>query len=264
VALAGRAMLSIKHACGQRIVCRLVRTLESSSMLNIANPGDVGHEARIYVLRPGIGTYEEIDVGEGHVMRSRRNATPALGTTRPPDQEQAALPVLGPGHPDAYFVNALMAIQNQIGENKAALQGIATAVETLKSKVDQLGDVKASFQALATTVESTKSKVDQWGDVKASFQTLATTVESTKSKVDSWGDVKASFQTLTTSVESTKSKVDELMAWKNRILGGAVVVGVMSTFVLALLGVGFKTFYDTLKAPQGVPAGSSQPATAPK
>jgi hypothetical protein len=229
-----------KACLRQRIVCRLVRTLESSSMLNIANPGDVGHEARIYVLRPGIGTYEEIDVGEGHVMRSRRNATPALGTTRPPDQEQAALPVLGPGHPDAYFVNALMAIQNQIGENKAALQGLATAVETLKSKVDQLGDVKASFQALATTVESTKSKVD------------------------SWGDVKASFQTLTTSVESTKSKVDELMAWKNRILGGAVVVGVMSTFVLALLGVGFKTFYDTLKAPQGVPAGSSQPATAPK
>lgn len=150
------------------------------------------------------------------------------------------MPVLGPGHPDAYFVNALMAIQNQIGENKAALQGLATAVETLKSKVDQLGDVKASFQALATTVESTKSKVD------------------------SWGDVKASFQTLTTSVESTKSKEDELMAWKNRILGGAVVVGVMSTFVLALLGVGFKTFYDTLKAPQGVPAGYSQPATAPK
>lgn len=127
-----------------------------------------------------------------------------------------------------------------------------------------MGEVSGSLLALTKNVAELKSRVDQFGDVNASFQTITKSVDELKSRVDQFGDVNASFQTLTKTVESTKSRVDELMAWKNRILGGAVVVGVLSTFVLALLGVGFKTFYDTVRAPPSAPATSAQPATVPR
>lgn len=78
------------------------------------------------------------------------------------------------------------------------------------------------------------------------------------------GEIDASLQALTKTVDSTKSQVNELMAWKNRIVGGALVLGVLSTFVLALLGIGFKTFYDTIKVPQAPPVTVNQPPTSAK
>lgn len=67
------------------------------------------------------------------------------------------------------------------------------------------------------------------------------------------GEISASLQALVKTVDSTKSKVDELTAWKNKILGGAVVLGVVSTFVVALLGLSFKMFYDILMKQENQP-----------
>lgn len=48
----------------------------------------------------------------------------------------------------------------------------------------------------------------------------------------SLGEMQANIQGLQRSVSETKAKVDELINWRNRILGGAVVLGA----VCALLG----------------------------
>jgi hypothetical protein len=56
----------------------------------------------------------------------------------------------------------------------------------------------------------------------------------------SLGEINASILSLRQSVDSVKSKVDDLVAWKNKILGGAAVFGA----VCALLGFLFTKFSD--------------------
>jgi len=41
------------------------------------------------------------------------------------------------------------------------------------------------------------------------------------------GELTATVQLLSKSVDSTKTKVDELIKWKNMIVGGAIVLGVV-------------------------------------
>lgn len=88
------------------------------------------------------------------------------------------------------------------------------------------------------------------------------------------GELKTSMEALTASVNSTKTKVEDLVNWKNKILGGAIALGAVTT----LLGFVFAKLsnYVTIAAPQPalpqppvmyVPvkpqAESGEPATAP-
>ncbi len=50
----------------------------------------------------------------------------------------------------------------------------------------------------------------------------------------SFSDVKAEIRTMKASVDSTKSKVDDFVNWKNRIIGGALVLGFVVAVVWAL------------------------------
>lgn len=76
--------------------------------------------------------------------------------------------------------------------------------------------------------------------------TLQTVFEMQKSL----GELIATVNTLKTSIDSVKSKVDQLSDWKNRILGGAVVLGV----IFSLLGFGISKFseYVVIKAPEKI------------
>lgn len=70
------------------------------------------------------------------------------------------------------------------------------------------------------------------------------------------GEIKAEIQSLGRTVEDTRSKVEDLVAWKNRILGGAVGFGA----VCAFLGFALTKLsnYITIKSP--APAVVTQPA----
>lgn len=52
-------------------------------------------------------------------------------------------------------------------------------------------------------------------------------VQSIMEMQKSLGEINASIKTLSSSISSTNSKVDDLVKWKNMILGGAIVVGVL-------------------------------------
>lgn len=80
----------------------------------------------------------------------------------------------------------------------------------------------------------------QLGEIRASLQALAKTVDVLVVRVD----------TLTSRVDTLTFRVDDITAWKNKILGGAVVAGVVATLVLALLGAGAKLFYDAARQPR--------------
>lgn len=54
------------------------------------------------------------------------------------------------------------------------------------------------------------------------------------------GEINSSIKSLEKTVDSTKSKVDDLIGWKNKILGGAIAIGVICT----LLGFLFSKFSD--------------------
>lgn len=74
-------------------------------------------------------------------------------------------------------------------------------------------------------------------------------VQSISEMQKSLGEINSSIKALEKSVESTKSKVEDLVKWKNMILGGAIVAGVLiSVFVFLLSKV---SDYVTLKAPAG-------------
>lgn len=62
------------------------------------------------------------------------------------------------------------------------------------------------------------------------------------------GETNSAISALTKTVDSTKAKVDDLVAWKNRILGGAFALGA----VCALLGFFVSKFssYVTFKDPE--------------
>jgi len=52
-------------------------------------------------------------------------------------------------------------------------------------------------------------------------------VQSIMEMQKSLGEINASIKTLNSSVSSANSKVDDLVKWKNMILGGAIVMGVI-------------------------------------
>ena len=57
------------------------------------------------------------------------------------------------------------------------------------------------------------------------------------------GEIKASVDALHKTMDSTKSKVDGLVEWKNKIIGGAIVLGVLAT----VIGYGVKYAVDNLE-----------------
>ena len=60
-------------------------------------------------------------------------------------------------------------------------------------------------------------------------------VQSIMEMQKSLGEINASILGLGKSIDSTKAKVDDLVNWKNRILGGAIVLGVViSVLVFAV------------------------------
>lgn len=52
-------------------------------------------------------------------------------------------------------------------------------------------------------------------------------VQSIMEMQKSLGEINASIKTLNASVASANTKVDDLVKWKNMILGGAIVIGVI-------------------------------------
>lgn len=76
------------------------------------------------------------------------------------------------------------------------------------------------------------------------------------------GEIRSSVDSLRQSVDSTKSKVDDLVAWKNKILGGAVVLGAICT----LMGFMVTKFsnYITIGAPTQSQAAVQLPAEQKK
>lgn len=78
--------------------------------------------------------------------------------------------------------------------------------------------------------------------------TLQTVLELQKSV----GEINANLQALKSSVDSTKAKVDDLIGWKHKIVGGAVVLGAVCT----ILGFAFSkaSDYFTLKSTVQAPA----------
>ena len=54
------------------------------------------------------------------------------------------------------------------------------------------------------------------------------------------GEMKSSFDSLKTSIDGMKSKVDDLVNWKHKIIGGAVVLGA----VLSIFGFFIGKFWD--------------------
>lgn len=86
-------------------------------------------------------------------------------------------------------------------------------------------------------------------------------VQSIMEMQKSLGEINASIQALGKSVEGVKAKVDKLEEWKNMILGGAIVAGVLISVAVFL--VTKASDYITLKAPamQSVPAAAPQAAT---
>lgn len=69
------------------------------------------------------------------------------------------------------------------------------------------------------------------------------------------GEITASLAHLTKAVDSTRAKVDDLVAWKNWILGGAAMLGV----VAALSAFGIRYVSENFSMTQK----SGQPPSAP-
>lgn len=65
-------------------------------------------------------------------------------------------------------------------------------------------------------------------------------------------EINSSLQNLKSSVDSTKSKVDDLVNWKHRIIGGAIVFGAFCAFLGFVLTKAGD--YITIKAPTMIQA----------
>jgi branched-subunit amino acid permease len=74
------------------------------------------------------------------------------------------------------------------------------------------------------------------------------------------GEMNANLVATKSSVDSLKSKVEDLVGWKNKIIGGAVVLGAALTFAGWL--VAKASDYVTIKTPLQQTAQPTQPAKA--
>jgi hypothetical protein len=92
---------------------------------------------------------------------------------------------------------------------------------------------------------------DRIGYGHPEYQFVTSIMEMQKSL----GEINRSISDLTKSVDSTKSKVDDLIAWKNRVLGGAIAFGAACSLVAWLIIQA--SHYVTLKNP----AEPQQPVT---
>ena len=71
------------------------------------------------------------------------------------------------------------------------------------------------------------------------------------------GELNSAVSTMNASIQSTKAKVDDLVGWKNKILGGAVVLG--AVFTLLGFAVSKCSQYVTIAAPDSQVSHSSKP-----
>lgn len=78
----------------------------------------------------------------------------------------------------------------------------------------------------------------------------------------SLGEINASITDLRKSVDGTKAKVDDLVAWKNKILGGVIAVGALVS-VLAFV-IGKFSDYVTIKTPSQPPSVMQTPQGSQK
>lgn len=86
------------------------------------------------------------------------------------------------------------------------------------------------------------------------------TLQSIMEIQKSIGVMGAKLDNVNSTLQSTKSKIEDLVGWKNKILGGAIVLGVVGT----LLGFLITKFSDYITiAPPAKPA-ITQPATSVK
>lgn len=98
----------------------------------------------------------------------------------------------------------------------------------------------ASDEAPATVPQTTPTGIG-YGHPEYQF------VQSIMEMQKSLGEINASIKALSKSVDSTKSKVDDLVKWKNMILGGVIVAGVLISGMAYLLNKA--SDYITFKNP---------------
>lgn len=105
----------------------------------------------------------------------------------------------------------------------------------------------------------------QQPQVTPSFHTGADhsfTLQAVMELQKSVGEMNANLEGLRASVDGLKGKVEDLVAWKNKILGGVVVISVVATIV----GFAISKFSDyvTVRVPESrtnSPAATGQPAS---
>lgn len=86
------------------------------------------------------------------------------------------------------------------------------------------------------------------------------TLQAVMEMRQSIGELKSSIDNMNTTVQSTKTKVEDLVNWKNRILGGAIVLGILGT----VLGFLISKFSDYVTISQPTKPAITQPATLAK
>lgn len=116
----------------------------------------------------------------------------------------------------------------------------------------------ATGKSKATDVDSAPSSPQTTPDRIAHGQpghdfTLQAVMELQKSV----GELVARVDALRSSVDGVRSKVDDLVGWKHRIVGGAVVFGVVAT-VLGFV-IGKASDYVTLTPKQAAPPAQQAP-----
>ena len=87
--------------------------------------------------------------------------------------------------------------------------------------------------------------------------TLQAVMEMHKSQ----GRIEHALEALKGTVDGLKTKVDDLTNWKNRILGGAMVLGAVIAALSFIVGKGWP--YVAFRSPQAQQQSSVVPAIAP-
>lgn len=114
------------------------------------------------------------------------------------------------------------------------------------------GPVKPPDEAPASIPQTTPTAI---GYGHPEYQFVQAIMEMQKSL----GELKSSIDSVKASTDSTSKKVDDLVGWKNRILGGAFVLGILATAIGIVIGK--FSDYITIKAP--APQVQIQPAPEP-